>query len=64
MNLRAIRISKNITQADLARLSGVEVATIRAYEYGLVKRPGYDMVARLAKALGVTTEELFKDQNQ
>jgi transcriptional regulator with XRE-family HTH domain len=33
--LKAIRLSKHMTQADVARISGVSVSTISKYERGL-----------------------------
>jgi transcriptional regulator with XRE-family HTH domain len=56
--LLAWRQRKALSQRDLARLSGVGVATIVRIEHSQPARPS--TVRRLAEALGVTPEELFE----
>jgi transcriptional regulator with XRE-family HTH domain len=59
MNLREIRKRRNLTQEELAAVSGVDQATISNLEVQRVKNPGWIIVAKLAKALAVSPEELF-----
>jgi len=59
MNLRTARRLKDITQAQLAELSGVDQRTISDIERGANRNPSWETVARIAKALGVSPEELF-----
>jgi transcriptional regulator with XRE-family HTH domain len=59
MRLREIRKAKGFTQEELAALSGVDQATISNLEVERVKNPSWQIVARLARALDVSPEELF-----
>jgi transcriptional regulator with XRE-family HTH domain len=59
MKLRTIRNQKNMTQEQLEAASGVDQRTISKIELGLIKRPAWEIVARLARALNVHPEELF-----
>jgi len=59
MILRDIRKQKGLTQEELSELSGVDQATISNLEIERVKNPGWQIVARLAKALDVPPEQLF-----
>lgn len=60
MYLKELRIKKNMTQKDLATRSGVDQSTISAIEGGeRMKRPSWEIVARLSRALGVRPEKLF-----
>ena len=59
--LRDTRREKNITQAQLARQSGVTAATISAYESTDSKKgcnPSLENAAKLAEALGVSLDWL------
>lgn len=56
MNFRRLRESRNLTQAQLARMSGVEPATVSQLENGKVRNPTYGTVSKLAAVLGVTTD--------
>ena len=55
--LRVLRESKEMTQADLAKKSGVAQGYISALEAGEKKNPGIDVLKRLARALGVPVTE-------
>lgn len=59
--LRDTRRKKNITQAQLARQSGVTAATISAYENTDSKKgcnPSLESAAKLAEALSVSLDWL------
>jgi len=58
-NLRTIRRAKDVTQAQLADLVGVDVTTISDLERGKNRNPSWETVVRLARALDVAPEELF-----
>jgi transcriptional regulator with XRE-family HTH domain len=57
--LREIRKQQNLTQNQLAEKSGVDQTTISGIERERIKRPRWEVVSRLAKALDVAPEELF-----
>lgn len=59
MTLREARQRRNLTQEELAELSGIEQATISALETGRVQSPSWDTVARLSRVLKVRPQELF-----
>ena len=56
--LREERVSRDLTQADLAELIGVSRKTINTVENG-VFIPSTVLALQLAKALGTTVEALF-----
>ncbi len=58
-NVRRTRESKEITQEKLAEKAGLDPTYISGIERGL-RSPGIKNVARLAKALGLTTSELCR----
>lgn len=60
--LKTLRESRNLTQVDLAEISGVPQSTISRIESGFFKKgPSIDNVVKLAKALGVPVAELLED---
>lgn len=59
LNLRRIRVSKNISQEELALLAGVERAYVGHIERGK-KNPTIQTVDRLAGALGCNVKDLFE----
>lgn len=56
--LRELRISRGMTQAELARAAKVTTSYVGRLE-GHGAAPGIDLVARLAEALGTTVHELL-----
>ena len=56
-NVRRTREAKEITQEKLAEKAGLDPTYISGIERGL-RNPGIKNVAKLAKALGLTTAEL------
>jgi len=56
-NVRKIREAKKLTQEKLAELSSLDPTYISGIERGL-RNPGIKNVARIAKALGLTTSLL------
>ena len=59
MNLKRIRTKKDISQGDIAKELGVDRGFISTIENGKTN-PTLATIAKLAKAVGVTTNELLK----
>lgn len=59
VNLKKIRLSKAIKQAEIARTLGVDRSFVSNIENGKTN-PTLSTIASLAKALGVSTNELLK----
>lgn len=62
-NLAEIRIKKGMTQAELAEACGVTQKTISALEVDR-RKPSYDLLLKLTKALDVTPNELLTDPRE
>ena len=58
-NLKRIRTEKDISQGDIARELDVSRGYISTIENGKTN-PTLSTIARIAKALGVTNDELLK----
>lgn len=58
--LREVRLSRGMTQADLARAAQVSPAYVSRLESGAVA-PGIDLVERVAAALGASAASLLPD---
>ena len=58
-NVRRRREARELTQEKLAEKAGLDPTYISGIERGL-RNPGIKNVARLAKALGLSTAELCK----
>ena len=56
--LKELREKNNLTQEQLAKISGVSSRMIQRYEYG-TSRPRLDAAEKIAKALNVSTNELL-----
>lgn len=56
--LKELREKNSLTQEQLAKSSGISSRMIQRYEYG-TSRPRLDAAEKIAKALGVTTDELL-----
>jgi transcriptional regulator with XRE-family HTH domain len=59
MELKKYRKIAGLTQEQLARKSGVDLAVISRLERGLRRQPAYETVVRLARALNLEPEELL-----
>lgn len=59
-NIKRIRTKVGLTQDDLAKKSGLKYSTLAKIEGDFVLKPGVQMIAKIAKVLGVTMEELIK----
>lgn len=58
-NLKKLRIKKDISQIELARILGVDRSFVSNIENGK-NNPTLSTISSLAKALGVSTNELLK----
>lgn len=58
-NLKRIRVGKGITQGDIVRALGISRSFVSNIENGKTN-PTLSTISKLAKALGVTTDELLK----
>jgi transcriptional regulator with XRE-family HTH domain len=59
LNVRRAREAHELTQEKLAERANLDPTYISGIERGL-RNPGIKNIARLAKALGITTAELCK----
>jgi transcriptional regulator with XRE-family HTH domain len=57
--LRRRREELGLSQRELARLIDTRQATISDLERGTLKNPGIDIIRRLGRALGVTSDYLI-----
>ncbi len=58
-NLKKIRTKKNITQTELAKTLGVDKSFVSNIEKGKTN-PTLATIAKLAKSVGVSVDELLK----
>lgn len=59
-NIKKLRTKQGISQDDLARKAGLKYSTLAKIEGDFVTKPGVQMIAKIAKVLGVSMEELLK----
>ena len=59
-NIKKRRTKLGLSQEDFAQKSGVKYTTLTKIETGVIKTPSVAIVAKIAKALGVSIEELLK----
>lgn len=57
--IREVREKRNMTQEELSELSGVSRGTISALENGTSRATTTKTLMNIARALGVSIEELF-----
>lgn len=60
-NLKAIRINRRMTQARLAEITGISRININRYENQEIN-PRLESVIKIARALGVTVDELIRPE--
>jgi len=59
-NIKRLRTKQGISQDDLARKAELKYSTLAKIEGDFVTKPGVQMIAKIAKALGVSIEDLLK----
>lgn len=58
-NIKKRRTKLKLSQEDFAQKSGVRYTTLTKIETGVIKTPSVAIVAKIAKALGVSIEDLL-----
>jgi len=59
-NIKKIRVKLGLTQDDSAKKVDIKYTTLTKVESGVVKKPSVKTMAKIAKALGVSIEDLIK----
>jgi transcriptional regulator with XRE-family HTH domain len=59
-NLKRLRAKNGFTQEDLAKQADIKYTTLTKIESDVIKKPSVHVMAQLAKALGVSIEDLLK----
>ncbi|MFH1388585.1 MAG: helix-turn-helix transcriptional regulator [Patescibacteria group bacterium] len=59
-NIQKFRANLGLTQDDLAKKEDVKYITLTKVESGIVNKPSVQTMAKIAKALGVSIENLLK----
>ncbi len=59
-NIKRLRTKQGLSQDDLARKAELKYSTLAKIEGDFVTKPGVQMVAKIAKVLGVSIEDLLK----
>ena len=59
-NIKKHRNKLGLSQEDFAQKSGVKYTTLTKIESGVIKTPSVVIVGKIAKALGVSIENLLK----
>jgi len=59
-NIKKLRAKLSLTQDDLAKKADIKYTTLMKVESGAVNKPSVQTMAQIAKALGVSIEELIK----
>lgn len=60
-SIKRFREKKGLTQDKLARLADIPYTTLTKVETGVIKQPSVQTVAKIAKALSITVDELIKE---
>ena len=58
-NIKKHRTKLGLSQEDFAQKSGVKYTTLTKIESGVIKTPSVVIMAKIAKALGVSIEDLL-----
>jgi len=59
-NIKKLRTKQGLSQDDLARKAELKYSTLAKIEGDFVTKPGVQMIAKIAKALNVSIEDLLK----
>ncbi len=58
-NIKKMRTKLGFTQDDLAKKADIKYTTLMKVESGTVNKPSVQTMAKIAKALGVSIEDLL-----
>jgi len=59
-NIKKQRTKLGLSQEDFAKKSGVKYTTLTKIESNVIKKPSVMIMSKIAKALGVSIEDLIK----
>jgi len=59
-NIKKQRAKLGLSQEDFAKKSGVKYTTLTKIESNVIKKPSVIIMSKLAKAFGVSIEDLIK----
>ncbi|OIO49250.1 MAG: hypothetical protein AUJ36_02655 [Parcubacteria group bacterium CG1_02_41_26] len=59
-NIKKLRSKIGLTQDDLAKKADIKYTTLMKVESGVVNKPSVQTMAKIAKALNVSIEDLIK----
>jgi transcriptional regulator with XRE-family HTH domain len=59
-NIKRLRNKLGLSQEDFAQKSGVKYTTLTKIESSVIKKPSVMVMDQIAKALGVSIEDLIK----
>lgn len=59
-NIKRLRAKLGLTQDDLAKKADIKYTTLMKVESGTVNKPSVQTMAKIAKALSVSIEDLIK----
>jgi DNA-binding XRE family transcriptional regulator len=59
-NIKRLRNKLGLTQDDLAKKADIKYTTLMKVESGTVNKPSVQTMAKIAKALSVSIEDLLK----
>ncbi len=59
-NIKRLRNKLGLTQDDLAKKADIKYTTLMKVESGTVNKPSVQTMAKIAKALKISIEELLK----
>ena len=59
-NVKKYRNRQGLSQENFAKKSGVKYTTLTKIESNVIKKPSVLIMAKLAKAFGVSIEDLIK----
>ena len=59
-NIKRLRNKLDLTKDDLAKMADIKYTTLMKVESGTVNKPSVQTMAKIAKALGVSIEDLIK----
>jgi len=60
--IKELRLKNNLSQDELARKADVPYTTLTKIEIGVIKKPSVFVVAKIAKALNISLDNLIKTQ--
>jgi len=58
--IKALRLKLELSQDEFARKADIPYTTLTKVETGVIKKPSVFVMAKIAKALSMTVDELIK----